>query len=281
MKPHPKLQQVVDVVLKTVLTEKIALLAYINKDRETWSIFEDKPLDFCNPAKLNILIIARVGKSSIHEKLDMIDQRCKYKSPVAGMIMTPDDFNVLLDKGSPFAVTVVRSGHWLYERHKITGAPDPINKPVFELKTQEREISCWYKHGMSFLSMAGSQYSFGEFGMAAFCLHQAAEQFLNMLTQALTGLRVGTHNLDRLLSILRFYNKEIPDVFTRRTEQEKNRFALLKSTYISFRYRTDFEVGGDDVDYLMNEVIKLKAIAEKVFRGKIANTQYQLLCAKE
>lgn len=205
----------------------------------------------------------------MHEKLDMIDQRCKYKSPVAGMIMTPDDFNVLLDKGSPFAVNVARSGHWLYERHKITGTPDPINKPAFEPKHQEREISCWYKHGMSFLSMAGSQYSFGEFGMAAFCLHQAAEQFLNMLTQALTGLRIGTHNLDRLLSFLLFYNKDIPHVFARRTEQDKVRFALLKSTYISFRYRTDFEVSGDDIDYLMNEVNKLKAIAEKVFREKL------------
>lgn len=109
--------------------------------------------------------------------------------------------------------------------------------------------------------------------MTAFCLHQAAEQFMSMLSQAITGFRFNSHNLDKMLSFLRFYLQDMNHVFIRATTEERARFHLLKSTYTGFRYKTDFEITAADINYLMKEVNKLQSIAEKIFRLKIAQAQ--------
>lgn len=273
---HPLLQEAVDIIVKTVPTEKIALLALTNKDISSWNIFEEGQPNIEVPSKVNLLILARIPRGSKHERLDIIEQKCKHKLPVSALLMTPFEFKILLSKGNPLAITVFQSNHWIFEERNIASVVNQGDL-VPEKANLDKEITCWYKHARTFLEMAGSQQRFGEFGMAAFCLHQAAEQLLGMLTQAITGFRVGTHNLDKLLEFLHFFITDVRQVFKRTTNEERTRFLLLKSTYINFRYKTDFEISAEDIDYLMNEVIKLQSIAENVFRSKMAQSQLHLV----
>ncbi|QEC41555.1 HEPN domain-containing protein [Pseudobacter ginsenosidimutans] len=270
MKPHPLLQEVIAIIVRTVPTEKIALLAFTSQEQATWNFFHPQPPEILAPTKLNLLILARSTRESRHELLDMIEQRCKHKIPIAALLLTPEEFKILLSKGNPFAMAVLQANHWIFEDRNIVSTISSNNLIIPEPANQHREIACWYKNALSFLRIAKSQQQYGELGMTAFCLHQAAEQFLSMLSQAVTGFRYSSHNLDKTLSFLRFYLPDMNQVFIRTTAAERARFQLLKTTYTRFRYKSDFDITATDINYLMNEVLKLQTIAEKIFRSKIA-----------
>ncbi|WP_164735550.1 hypothetical protein, partial [Pseudoflavitalea rhizosphaerae] len=111
MKPHPLLQEVISIIVRTVPTEKIALLAFTSQEQAVWTFCQSQPPVIEAPTKLNLLILARSTRESRHELLDMIEQRCKHKLPISALLLTPEEFNILLSKGNPFAIAVLQSNY--------------------------------------------------------------------------------------------------------------------------------------------------------------------------
>jgi HEPN domain-containing protein len=187
--------------------------------------------------------------------------------------MATEDFASLVSRRTPFADAILNSKQLLYqnstkaewESGHVNEGGEPTNIDI--------ELARWYKRAITFWEIAGTQFRFGEYGMAAFCIHQAAEQFMCMLIQASIGYRVGTHNLGRLLRLLHFYVPEIDNVFSRETALEKEQFLLLKSTYIHFRYHPNYNISEEDVRYFIREVEKLQGIAERIFYSKTSILQ--------
>jgi HEPN domain-containing protein len=268
MKPNPVLQKVVEVILNTVPTVKIVLLAYVNKRNEAFSIFEKTLTEVKDPVELNIFVIAKISDEDRHAAMDTIEQRCRNIISITILTMTIEQFSSLENRRSFFAHTILQSKQILYKERVKFPRTGRVGNEVVETTNADADLTSWYKRAVTFWDIAGTQFRFGEYGMAAFCIHQAAEQFLNMLLQATIGYRMGTHNLDKLLRLLRFYIPDVADVFKKETPLEKEKFLLLKNTYIHFRYRSDFNITENDVHYFMEEVAKIQWIAEKGFQRK-------------
>jgi HEPN domain-containing protein len=266
MKPNPILQKVVDVILKTVPTYKIVLLAYINNKKEVFSIFEKNCTEVIDPAELNIFVLANINSGERHAVVDMIEQRCRSIIPLTLLMMTVEEFSSLENRRSLFARSILHSRQVLYNARSKSNWEREECEEDSKATLIDVDLASWYKRATTFWEIAGTQLRFGEYGMAAFCIHQAAEQFLNMLLQAMIGYRMGTHNLDRLLRLLRFYIPDVANVFKKETSLEKDQFILLKNTYIHFRYSSNFKIAEGDVLYFISEVTKLHLIAEKVFK---------------
>ncbi len=101
-------------------------------------------------------------------------------------------------------------------------------------------------------------------------LHQAAEQALRTLVQTGTGFHCNTHNIDRLIRYESMVSFQLPDVFPRKTENEKRLFNLLQKAYVDARYKESYSINLADLMVLIERVTGIKDIltqSRQFFKG--------------
>ncbi len=64
---------------------------------------------------------------------------------------------------------------------------------------------------------------------------------------------------------------ELVRVFPRMTDEEMARFELLNRAYIDARYKPDYSITREDLEYLASRVTELKALTESSCREKMAS----------
>ena len=60
-------------------------------------------------------------------------------------------------------------------------------------------------------------------------------------------------------------------VFLQATEHQKRCFELLKSAYIDARYKRDYVITREELDYLSLQVRKLEELTQRICQRKIAS----------
>lgn len=259
----PILEEIIRQIVVAISPDKIIVLGYIDKLGNSFSIFNNSFNEINDPEDINLLIIADCSKIDRNNVLDMVEQRCKVLCRLALIWISPAALNNQLGNNSSFAVRSLQSGTIIYQKWE----PAPhIQKTINEKKAVEldkSELFCWYERSQLFSQMAAAQRRFGNYGMAAFCIHQAVEQLLIMLIIKATGYRYGLHNLDRLLRVLIFHNVEATYVFSKDSDIERERLLLLRKVYISYRYYTDIIIREDVIEYFFCELTKLQELAER------------------
>ena len=262
------LKKVIQVVLRCVGTEKIALIGYTDHHGKARSVFNEDSIPVSSIREANILVIAKddCEKAALN---DQIEQQCKLIMPVTCCTLTVHEFIRMGQEGCVFINTILSSGCIIYEE-----SMNPVNIPVVAvsaafIEKNNKEITSWYKYAVVFREMACSQLQLGDNRMAVFCLHQATEQFLIMLIQSVTGYRLGTHNIVKLIRFLRFHNKDAAEVFTCSTASKLQSLHILRESYITSRYKIDLTISDENVHYLMGEVYRLQGIAERVLLQRV------------
>lgn len=261
----PILEEIIQKIVCAISPDKIIVLGYIDKFGNSFSIFNNSFNEINEPEDINLLVIADCSKIDRNNVLDMVEQRCKTLCRLAIIWVSPAALNNQLEENSSFAIHALQSGTIIYQ--KWVPAPH-IQKAINEKKARELEKSdlfCWYERSLLFSQMATVQRRFGNFGMAAFCIHQAVEQLLIMLIMKATGYRYGLHNLERLLRVLYFHDIRAKGVFSKDTTIERDRLSLLRRGYISYRYYTDLILSKEDIEYFLCELRKLQEIADSYF----------------
>ena len=258
MKSHPTLQRVVNTILQILPADNIALLAYIDQNNIPYSVFKHRQFEIKDPAELHLLVTVHCSSNEKTVFLDRVEQKCRYIIPSTILLLPTEQFVRQVKANSEFAVRILTSNQLLYQTGPayLPTATSFGVKPVSDL---------WYKRSTAFYQTAKTHQRLGDYGMAAFCLHQTTEQLLIFLVQSAIGFKIGSHNLDRLLQHARFYYQEAGSVFAIHTSTERKRFDLLKKSYIHYRYKSDLEVEAADIRYLCAEIEKLYAIADQLF----------------
>jgi HEPN domain-containing protein len=100
--------------------------------------------------------------------------------------------------------------------------------------------------------------------LAAFHLHQAAEQLYTGIIYSITGLRVQTHNLDKLYRYSRYLVQGLAAIFPRDTVREKSLFKLLQSSYIQSRYSINYRITPIECTILNNRIVKLLQLCQAI-----------------
>jgi HEPN domain-containing protein len=100
--------------------------------------------------------------------------------------------------------------------------------------------------------------------MAAFMLHQSAEQALRTLLTTGTGYQANTHNLNRLIRYASLVSHQLPDIFPQKNDREKRLFNLLQRAYVDARYKEDYKINSDDLLYLTEKVRHIHELVSAV-----------------
>ena len=272
------LQQVVDIIVKSVAPEKIYLLGvcFIRQYEEI--IFLPGGASHCLDRVTNyyLSVITRSDdKRSTDELQDMIEGRCKcHATPVTVYIDPKHVFDEWLATGNYFAYKVNKQGLLLYEAGDNTGTETPVTEkePDEQLTNNcdEKEITRSNNTIAEFLAGTELYRLRKQFSLAAFLLHQAAEQAFTLIIQLITGYRAVTHNLDKLLRYTKPLSVKIAALYQLVSEKENKNFRLLQQAYIHSRYRNDYSIKETELCFLLRQVKQLQQIAAEIAEERVA-----------
>ncbi len=139
----------------------------------------------------------------------------------------------------------------------------------------------WFKNANMFFEDYETNMIKGEndheyFNKAAFELHQATERYLMTILLVLTDYKPKIHDLDELNIRVCKLDARLKTVFPRKTEEQERLFILLKKAYIDARYKMEYSVEKEELEYLAKCVEKLKILAEQICNKKIEQLKNEI-----
>ena len=228
----------------------------------------------------DILVLTRTAKSgtvrptatrlerSIEKKLARLFPPYKPHSPNI-LVESIQRFNQELELGQNFFTDIKKEGISLYDSGEFPfkQARKLTNAELKEIA--EKHFAQWFKNGINFLRQCHHAFKDSEYKTSAFELHQAVENFSSCTLLVLTGYKPKLHDIEKLLKLCASQSNEFLSVFPKGDAEKETCFELLKKAYIDARYNADYTISEAQLQYLINEVEKLKVITEKVCQARI------------
>ena len=246
----------IDIIVKTAHPDMILLLGASLHRRRSESIFLDTAPSSRYLSDCFLLVLIQDPSSrELHEWQDIIETSCKQFIPVTAIVLETATFKQWLEKGGQFAVAVWESALRIYDPDKLGGSI-ATSRNASSDNNNEKQYAAGLAKAREFL--AGSElFSVRkQNAMAAFMLHQSAEQALRTLIKTGTGYHANTHSIDRLVRYASLVSYQIRDILSQNTEQEKRLFNLLQKAYIDARYQPDYKISTEDL-LLLTEKVKM------------------------
>lgn len=266
-------QALTDVIVKEINPEMILLLGASVNRRRTESIFqqESPTAQYISGCFLLVLIADADGKP-LYEWQDRVETICKNVLPVTAIVLPTTMLNQWSEKGHLFARHVQASALVIYDAGRFSMPKNiaPVSEEV--IKQLHKDHQEGITRGEVFLTGAEFFSRQNQNAMAAFMLHQTAEQALHTLISVATGYKTNTHNIYRLLRYGALVSYQLPDIFPRNTDKEKQLFQVLQEAYLASRYKDSYSVTSEDVYTLITRIKTVIAIAE--LSGKQAITKH-------
>jgi uncharacterized protein len=252
-----------------VAPEAIFLLGRERTHRNTASIFLSGSITASHPSHYYLLLL--VNKDDDHTAAcvqDKLENSGQHTVPLTVMVLSTTAFVAMAGEGHSFATTVLRKAGLLYKAETFL-LPVPVPGIKEQRKEENRSL---YTQSLgrvkAFLAGAGLYQLRKEYRMAAFMLHQAAEQALRTLLMIRTGYQPHTHSIDKLLRYNALVCPQLAELFPQKSEGDKKLFSLLQKAYIHSRYKQDYEVTGPELASLAEKLQRLQALFEEACSGR-------------
>jgi uncharacterized protein len=180
-----------------------------------------------------------------------------------------DYLNAEIENGNYFFMEILQEGIMLYDSGKFTlSHPKPLN--TVDRKHKARlYFEKWFEAANEFLINFNNAFKRNSFINAAFELHQATERYYACILTVHIDFKPKTHDLEKLDRQASKLDCRFKTIFPRTTTGEERLFQLLKKAYIDSRYKLDYEVSKEDLEYLSERVEKLRDLTELACKEKI------------
>lgn len=252
---------IVDLIGELVEVDRIYLLGGSLFRRRTESLFNQLAPSLQYVADCYCLILLPdTNTTRLVQLQDQIEQHCTKILPMIAIVLSTKQFDSWLQDGHAFALRVHTCAPLLLQKDNgyqgVLGTIDEV--------AEQRRLAMAHKEGLkrvdAFLAGAELFCLRKENRMAAFMLHQAAEQALSTLLKTATGYYCCTHNIERLLRYTGMVTHRVNEIFPKNNEPEKRLVSLLQKAYIDSRYREDYAISEADLRDLLGRVSDLRKI---------------------
>ncbi|MDH7463529.1 HEPN domain-containing protein [Chitinophagaceae bacterium 26-R-25] len=254
-------QKLLQMILEMVNANAVYLLGASLNGRRTESVFSPSSPSAQRISEYFLLVImGGPNNKPLYEWQDKIEQHLRPFATVTVIVLETITFQQWLNDCHPFAVTVAATSVPIFKKEGIQFAlPTTV-------QINQQKLQGYFREGIektrSFFAGAELYMVRKEYKMAAFMLHQATEQALVTLVKTGTGYHSHTHNIERLLRYASMISYQLPDIFPRHTDQEKQLFKLLQNAYSDARYAELYIIGYKELHLLIGRVKEIIAVAE-------------------
>ena len=206
-----------------------------------------------------LVLVAKEETEKQSQLQDKLENLCLPLVATTVIVLYTEQFYDWLWERHPFAHTVQRLGVQLYSHPSLTKEPHLLS---LNAETLKKEQESTYAKGINkvqeFIAGAELYTVRKQYKLAVFMLHQATEQALLTLLKVTTGLRMNTHNLDKLIRCGSMVSYRLQHIFSRKDEKGKRLFKLLQTAYSDARYDESSSIHFGDVESLSEQVNVLK-----------------------
>lgn len=180
-----------------------------------------------------------------------------------------DFVNQQLGEGSYFFGDIKKEGVLLFTTNRYQLAEKRSMSAKEMQAIAQRDFDNWYESADDFLLGFKDFVNRGNYKLAAFMLHQAAERYYGAIQLVYTAYKPKTHDLETLGHLAKACDMEFCKVFPMATLEQRWRFELLRKAYVDARYNMDYTISKDDLAYLEERVSLLRHLTESKCRAKI------------
>lgn len=246
------------------------ILLFGSYARNTWAeeITQEEGINLEFKSDYDILIITRneLNKTAndrwtrIRKKLNAR----KFSTAVSVIQHSVGYINKELRAGGYFFTDVIRDSKVLYDTGTVT-LEQPGNVDPEEAKQRAKEeFERWFESGGEFLE--GYQFYFNNatYNKAAFLLHQATEAFYTAILLVFTGYKGKIHDIEELGKQVANLHPEFVTVFPMDSPDHIECFHRLKKAYIDSRYKKNYSISKEDLEYLSSRVEILRDLVGMV-----------------
>lgn len=207
-----------------------------------------------------LILLPNLANKELHDWQDKIENHCSNTMPVTTLILQTSTFIEWLQAGLPFAMAAWQYAPVLYDAGNICREDIPEPRETTNSEDATKQCEDGLSKAKEFLAGAELYRVRKQHKMAAFMLHQSAEQALRTLLKVGTGYHANTHSIDRLLRYGSLVAYQPPQLFPRQTEQEKRLFNLLQKAYIDTRYKEDYRITDEELLTLTAKIRRIHDI---------------------
>jgi HEPN domain-containing protein len=210
------------------------------------------------------------GKTRLSDAIGRCLNRLGLDQPSSTIIVEDiEHLNNDLRRGSYFFTDIKNEGVLLFDsgRHTLAEA-GPIDPAESQQHAQE-DFDYWFTSAGEFLVQANDALKRDWHNNAVFHLHQATERFFNAIVLTFAHYKPRTHDIEKLDRQVSNLHADFFTVFPRANEQQQRCFDLLKKAYIDARYKPDYTITREELDYLAAKVWKLQELTKRICEEKI------------
>lgn len=194
------------------------------------------------------------------------------------VVDTSDFIHTQLQESNYFYLDIKKEGVILYDTGDFSfNTPNGLNitgkKPKRTKEMLQKELDFWESKAKLFYADYVHNIKDESYNNAAFHLSQVTESLYFAVLVVITGYKPKAHNIDRLIHFVNEVTPELKDIFETDVLKEKKAFELLKRAYIDARYKKDYSIDKEDLDYLSRRVDILFEKSLNICRDFITNYQ--------
>lgn len=202
---------------------------------------------------------------SVSAKLEAL----KLYTPVHPIFHGIDFVNTALSEGKYFFDDIKREGILLFNTSRYELADKRALSPLEIQKMAQADFDQWFTSANGFYKTFEFNMREQDYKIAAFQLHQATERYYGAIQLVFTGNKPKTHDLEILGGMAKACDMEFGKIFPKGDLKERTRFTLLKKAYVDARYKAEYQISKQDLEWLSSRVKILRDLTEKICKEKI------------
>lgn len=177
--------------------------------------------------------------------------------------------NKELRAGSYFFTDIIKEGIVLYDSGEAALVKPGQVDPAAVRERAKEEYEYWVSNSEKFYKGYKMYFNEGDYKIAGFNLHQTTESLFIATLLVFTGYKGKTHDLDELNKTASVINKEFSTVFPKDSQEQIDRYELLKKAYIDARYKKSYNISKEDLEYLSKRVGVLRDLVVRVCEERL------------
>lgn len=191
------------------------------------------------------------------------------RTPADLIIHSLDDVNDQLAQGRYFFADIVREGVVLFEEpdHPFVD-PQPLPSDA-AVKEAEKYYAEYMTTASRFVTHARLDIENEWNSLAAFHLHQAAENFYNAVLLVATLYTPKSHNLVRLRNAAEPIDEQLAAVWPTETKFQKRCFELLRAAYVKARYSEHYRVSAEELAWMLERLQMLQNVVAAICHNRL------------
>lgn len=243
--------------------------------RNTWAeeITHEDGINLVFKSDYDILVVtardlnATANKQWI--KTQQILKSRRYSTTLSLIQHSAGYINNELSAGGYFFTDVVKEGKVLYDSGETKLAtPGKVDPEAVKQRAKE-EFERWMENGNGFYETYKFNFDNGKYKLAAFQLHQSVEAYYTAYLLVFTGYKGKIHDIEELGNQVGKLHPEFKAVFPINNKLGSEAFFKLKRAYIDARYKKDYSVTKEELEYLGGRVEVLKEMVVSICEAKI------------